>query len=193
MARTIQHPSLPALKAAFPNVKLLVGEFRDMITVIVPRENILAVARFLHDDPSQKYDLLAELNGVDYLNYPGARHRFGVNYGIVSIDNGSRRLWLRVYLDPEGETLPGTGLRDEDQLSKGDPGLKVSSVTSVWPGAEWMEREVYDMYGIIFTGHPDLRRILTWNGFGSHALRKDYPLRGVGERENYKIVTREGA
>jgi NADH-quinone oxidoreductase subunit C len=193
MARTIQHPTLPALKAAFPNVKLLVGEFRDMITVIVPRENILEVARFLHDDPSQKYDLLAELNGVDYLNYPGARHRFGVNYGLVSIDNGSRRLWLRVYLDPEGETLPGTGLRDEDQAAKGDPGLKVSSVTSVWPGAEWMEREVYDMYGIIFTGHPDLRRILTWNGYGSHALRKDYPLRGVGERENYKIVTREGA
>ena len=193
MARTIQHPSLPALKAAFPNVKLLVGEFRDMITVIVPRENLLEIARYLHDDPAQKYDLLSELNGVDYLNYPGARHRFGVNYGLVSIDNSSRRLWLRVYLDPQGDTMPGTALRDEDQAEKGDPGLKVSSVTSVWPGAEWMEREVYDMYGIIFTGNADLRRILTWNGFGSHALRKDYPLRGVGERENYKIVTREGA
>jgi NADH-quinone oxidoreductase subunit C len=193
MSRTIQHPSLPALKAAFPNAKLLVGEFRDMITVIVPRENLLEVARYLHDDPSQKYDLLSELNGVDYLNYPGARHRFGVNYGLVSIDNGSRRLWLRVYLDPQGETAPGTGLRDEDQVEKGDPGLKVSSVTSIWPGAEWMEREVYDMYGIIFTGNLDLRRILTWNGFGSHPLRKDYPLRGVGEREDYKIVTREGA
>jgi NADH-quinone oxidoreductase subunit C len=56
-----------------------------------------------------------------------------------------------------------------------------------------MEREVYDMFGIIFVGHPDLRRILTWNGYGSYALRKDYPLRGIGERENYKIVTREGA
>ena len=193
MSRTIQHPSLPALKAAFPNIKLLVGEFRDMITVIVPRENLLEVARYLHDDPAQKYDLLSELNGVDYINYPGARHRFGVNYGLVSIDNGSRRLWLRVYLDPQGETAPGTGLRDEDQLEKGDPGLKLDSVVSIWPGAEWMEREVYDMYGIIFVGNPDLRRILTWNGFGSHALRKDYPLRGVGERENYKIVTREGA
>ncbi len=192
MSRTIQHPSLPALKAAFPNVKLLAGEFRDMITVIVPRENIAEVARFLHDDPTQKYDLLAELNGVDYLNYPGARHRFGVNYGLVSIDN-NRRLWLRVYLDPERDTEPGTALRDEDQLEKGDPGLKVDSVVPIWPGAEWMEREVYDMYGIIFVGNPDLRRILTWNGFGSHALRKDYPLRGVGEREDYKIITREGA
>lgn len=192
MSRTIQHPSLPALKAAFPNIKLLAGEFRDMITVIVPRENIAEVARFLHDDPSQKYDLLAELNGVDYLNYPGARHRFGVNYGLVSIDN-NRRLWLRVYLDPERDTEPGTAQRDEDQLEKGDPGLKVDSVVPIWPGAEWMEREVYDMYGIIFVGNPDLRRILTWNGFGSHALRKDYPLRGVGEREDYKIITREGA
>ena len=96
MSRTIQHPALPALKAAFPNIKLLVGEFRDMITVIVPRENIAAVARFLHDDPSQKYDLLAELNGVDYLNYPGARHRFGVNYGLVSIDHGRPPLAARL-------------------------------------------------------------------------------------------------
>jgi NADH-quinone oxidoreductase subunit C len=56
-----------------------------------------------------------------------------------------------------------------------------------------MEREAYDMLGIIFVNHPDLRRILTWNGYGSYPLRKDYPLRGVGERENYKIVTREGA
>ena len=56
-----------------------------------------------------------------------------------------------------------------------------------------MEREQYDLMGIIFVGHPDLRRIMTWNGFGSYPLRKDYPLRGVGERENYKIVTRESA
>ncbi|HTL27587.1 MAG TPA: NADH-quinone oxidoreductase subunit C [Tepidisphaeraceae bacterium] len=192
MARTIEHPALQPLKQRFPNVKLLVGEFRDMITVIVPRENILEIAQYLHDDPAQNYDLLSELNGVDYLNYPGARHRFGVNYGLVSIDN-SRRLWLRVYLDPQHDTTPGTAIRDEDLAASGDEGLKVSSVTSVWPGAEWMEREVYDMYGIIFTGHPDLRRILTWNGFGSYALRKDYPLRGVGERENYQIITREGA
>jgi NADH-quinone oxidoreductase subunit C len=192
MARQIEHPALQPLKTRFPNIKFLVGEFRDMITVIVPRENILEVSRYLHDEPTLKYDLLAELNGVDYLNYPGARHRFGVNYGLVSVDR-SDRLWLRVYLDPQEDTTPGTALRDEEQAEKGDPGLKVDSVTPVWPGAEWMEREVYDMYGIIFMGHPDLRRILTWNGFGSHALRKDYPLRGVGERENYKIVTREGA
>jgi NADH-quinone oxidoreductase subunit C len=192
MSSTIKHPALAPLKAKFPETKFLVGEFRDMVTVVVPREDILKVATYLRDDPDLRYDMLAELNGVDYLNYPGARHRFGVNYGLTSIPHGNR-LWLKVFLDPTLDTAPGTGIRDEDQVENGDPGLKVDSVTGVWPGAEWMEREVYDMFGIIFLGHPDLRRILTWNGYGSHALRKDYPLRGVGERENYKIVTRQGA
>ena len=192
MSRTIDHPALPVLKSAFPNVKFLVGEFRDMVTVVVPRENIVEVCRFLRDDPKLRFDMLAELNGVDYLNYPGAKHRFGLNYGLTSVENNTR-LWLKIFLDPEHDTAPWTGLRDEEVAEKGDPGLKVDSVTTVWPGAEWMEREAYDMLGIIFVGHPDLRRILTWNGYGSYPLRKDYPLRGVGEREDYKIVTREGA
>jgi len=136
--------------------------------------------------------MLAELNGVDYLNYPGAQHRFAVNYGLTSIVNNNR-LWLKVFLDPTMPTLPKTAPRDQDVIEVGDPGLKVESVTSVWPGAEWLEREAYDMFGIIFTNHPDLRRILTWSEFGSYPLRKDYPLRGVGEREAFKIITREGA
>jgi NADH-quinone oxidoreductase subunit C len=192
MARQINHPALAPLKARFAGDKLLVGEFREIVTVVVPRERILDVATFLRDDPSLRYDMLAELNGVDYLNYPGAAHRFAVNYGLTSVPNNSR-LWLKVFLDPERDTAPGQDVRDEAAVESGDPGLKLDSVTAVWPGAEWMEREVYDMYGIIFVGHPDLRRILTWNGYGSYPLRKDYPLRGVGERENYKIVTREGA
>jgi NADH-quinone oxidoreductase subunit C len=192
MARTIDHPALQPLKAKFPAIKFLVGEFRDMVTVVVPRENIAEVCRFLRDDPALRYDMLCELNGVDYLNYPGAAHRFGINYGLTSTPNNNR-LWLKVFLDPERTTAPGVDVRDEDAAKKGDPGLMIQSVTSIWPGAEWMEREVYDMLGIVFLGHPDLRRILTWNGYGSYPLRKDYPLRGVGERENYKIVTREGA
>ena len=195
MPRTIDHPALQPLKAQFPQHKFLVGEFRDMVTVVVPREAIVPVCTFLRDEPGLKFDMLAELNGVDYLNYPGARHRFAVNYGLTSIDH-NRRLWLKVFLDPQHDTAPGSEwntVRDEDVAEKGDPGLKVDSVTGVWPGAEWMEREVYDMYGIVFRGHPDLRRILTWNGYGNYPLRKDYPLRGVGEREQYKIVTREGA
>lgn len=190
--RTIEHPALQPLKARFPDTKFLVNEFRDMVTVVVPRENIREVAIFLRDDPALRYDMLAELNGVDYLNFPGARHRFAVNYGLTSIPNNNR-LWLKVFLDPERETTPGQDVRDEDAIENGDPGLKLESLCPVWPGAEWPEREVYDMFGIIFVGHPDLRRILTWNGYGSYPLRKDYPLRGIGERENYKIVTREGA
>jgi NADH-quinone oxidoreductase subunit C len=189
---SIAHPSLAPLKAAFGDAGLRVGQFRDMVTVVVPRERIVPICTYLRDDPAQRYELLAELNGVDYLNYPGASHRFGVNYGLVSVEHG-RRLWLKVFLDPTQETGPGTAPRDEAAMEKGDPGLKVASVTGVWPGAEWMEREVYDMFGVLFTGHPDLRRLLTWNGFGSYPLRKDYPMRGVGERENYKIVTRQGA
>lgn len=193
MPRKIDHPALPPLKATFPDVKFLVGEFRDMVTVVVPRENLCAVCTFLRDDPALRYDMCAEVNGVDYLNYPGATHRFAVNYGLTSVSKNSR-LWLKVFLDPTMETVPKSNSpRDEDVIAKGDPGLKVDSVCGIWPGAEWMERETYDMLGIIFVGHPDLRRILTWNGFGSYPLRKDYPLRGVGEREDYKIVTREGA
>jgi NADH-quinone oxidoreductase subunit C len=189
---TIQHLALQPLKAKFPDTKFLVNDFRGMVTVVVPRESIRAVATFLRDDPNLRYDMLAELNGVDYLNYPGARHRFAVNYGLTAVER-NERLWLKIFLDPERDTAPGRDVRDEDAMEKGDPGLKVDSVYPVWPGADWMEREVYDMYGIIFVGHPDLRRILTWNGYGSYPLRKDYPLRGVGEREQYKIVTREGA
>ena len=192
MPRTINHPALQPLKAQFPSSRFLVAEFRDMVTVVVPRGSIVPVCTFLRDDPSLRYDMLAELNGVDYLNYPGAKHRFGLNYGLTSTGNNNR-LWLKVFLDPTRDTAPGNDLRDEDVVEKGDPGLKIDSVCGVWPGAEWMEREAYDMFGIIFLNHPDLRRVLTWNGFGSYPLRKDYPLRGVGERENYKIVTREGA
>lgn len=195
MPAPIEHPALAPLKAQFPQHKFLVGEFRDMVTLVVPREALLEVCTFLRDEPTLKFDMLAEVNGVDYLNYPGARHRFAVNYGLTSVDF-NRRLWLKVYLDPQNDTAPGSDwnkFRDEEVVQKGDPGLKVDSVCGVWPGAEWMEREVYDMFGIIFVGHPDLRRILTWNGFGNYPLRKDYPMRGVGERERYKIITREGA
>jgi NADH-quinone oxidoreductase subunit C len=195
MAQTPTHPALQPLKTRFPDVKFLVGEFRDMVTVVVPREHLLRVCTFLRDDPNLRYDMLADVNSVDYLGYPGAAHRFAVNYGLTSIPHNNR-LWLKVFLDPDHDTAPGSEwnqVRDEDILQKGDPGLKVDSVCGVWPGAEWMEREVYDMMGVIFVGHPDLRRILTWNGYGNYPLRKDYPLRGVGERERYEIVTREGA
>ena len=192
MSHTINHPALQPLKAQFPEVQFLAREFRGMVTVVVPRANLLAVCTWLRDDPNQRYEMLAELHGVDYLGYPNATHRFAVDYGLTSVSN-NKRLWLKVFLDPTGDTSPGHDVRDEEVIEKGDPGLKVDSICGIWPGGEWMEREAYDMFGIIFVGHPDLRRILTWNGYGSYPLRKDYPLRGIGEREDYKIVTREGA
>lgn len=192
MAAVVHHPALQPLKLKFPEIKFGVKEFRGMVTVVVPRDQIVVVCSYLRDEPSLRYDMLAELHGVDYLNYPGATHRFAINYGLTSIANNNR-IWLKVFLDPSRDTSPGHDVRDEDVLEKGDPGLMLGSVCGVWPGAEWLEREAYDMLGLIFTGHPDLRRILTWNGYGSYPLRKDYPLRGVGEREDYKIVTRDSA
>ncbi|MEM6562171.1 MAG: NADH-quinone oxidoreductase subunit C [Planctomycetota bacterium] len=193
---TIKHPALEPLKRQFPEFKLLAREFRDMVTVMVPREKIVEVCGFLRDDPNLRYDHCTEINGIDYYGFsqktPG---RFAVTYGLTSIPHDSR-IWLKVFLDPEHETAPDSeanSYRDEEAAEKGDPGLMLPSVCGVWPGAEWMEREVYDMFGIIFAGHPDLRRIMSWNGFGNFPLRKDYPLRGVGEREGYKIVTRETA
>jgi len=141
--------------AKFPEIKFLVAEFRQMVTVVVPREHITQVCRFLRDDATLRYDHLTELNAVDYLNYPGAKHRFAVNYGLTSIPNNNR-LWLKVFLDPTMDTAPRTNiLRDEEVIEKGDPGLKLDSVCGIWPGAEWPEREAYDMMGVIFVNHPD--------------------------------------
>lgn len=190
MAAIPPHPALPLLKARFPQLRMLVGAFRDMVTVVVPREHIVEVCRFLRDEPSLRYDYLCELNAVDYLGFPGAEHRFAVNYGLVSTATGNR-LWLKVFLDPVSPTTLNSAPTDEEILDKADPGLKIDSVTCVWPGAEWPEREAYDMFGIVFVGHPDLRRIFTWSGFGNYPLRKEYPLKGLGERESFKTVSRD--
>ena len=189
-----RHPALPRLKEKFAGIGLGAGEFRDMVTVRVPRDSIVDVLTFLRDDADLRYELLHELNGIDYLKYPGgAPGRFAITYGVTSLKHNSR-LWLKVFLDPERSTAPGENeFNDEDAQEAADPGLVVDSVTGVYAGAEWPEREVYDMLGIVFRGHPDLRRLLTWNGFNARPLRKDYPLRGVGEREDYPIVSRETA
>ena len=151
MARTITHVALEPLKAKFPAAGLKVGEFRDMISVAVPREHILEVCRFLRDDPNLHYDMLAEVNGVDYLNFPGASHRFGVNYGLTSVEKNNR-LWLKVFLDPTLDTGPGSAPRDEEILEKGDPGLKVASVCPIWPERSGWSARCIDMLGIIFVG-----------------------------------------
>jgi NADH-quinone oxidoreductase subunit C len=178
---TIDHPTLPLVKAAFPDVKFKATEFRDQATLIVPPEHLHAVMRYLRDDPACDYNFLSDVGGIDYLDYPAETlGRFAVFYLLTSFAHECR-LTVKVFLDPTVDTS-GT---------EPDPALEVDSVTDIWPGAEWPEREVYDMFGIRFSNHPDLRRILMWEGFPAYPLRKDYPLRGRGEREQYRVVERD--
>lgn len=134
--------------------------------------HLLDVLRFLCDDPRTRFEQLCDLTCVDYLNFPDATDRYGVVYSLLSLTH-NHRLWLKCYVN--------------------DPAPKLPSATGIYAGAEWMEREVFDMFGVVFENHPDLRRILTWDGFEAHPLRKDYPLRGKGERENYEVLTRDSA
>ncbi len=172
--------AIQALTQRFPDIAfdprpLLVrpdGSSAGQICIAVPPDRLLQVMTFLRDDPRAAFDQLSDLSCVDYLRFPGARDRYGVIYSLLSLAHG-HRLWAKVYLN--------------------DPDPEVPSVTSVWKSADWMEREVYDMFGVRFAGHPDLRRILTWDGFQSYPLRKDYPLRGKGEREDYPVLTRESS
>jgi NADH-quinone oxidoreductase subunit C len=177
----LDHPSLARVKAAFGDVKFLATEFRGQTTLVSPPKDLHRVLRFLRDDPECDYTLLSDVTAVDYLGYPSKTPgRFAVVYLLVSHAH-NRRLTVKTYLDPSLDT---GGIQV-------DPALEVDSVTDIWPGAEWREREVYDMYGIRFRNHPDLRRILMWKDYPAHPLRKDYPLRGRGERELYRVVDRE--
>jgi NADH-quinone oxidoreductase subunit C len=177
----LDHPSLLLVKAAFSDVKFLATEFRGQSTLVVPPMDLHRVLRFLRDDAACDYNALTDVTAVDYLGYPSKTPgRFAVVYLLMSLTH-NRRLTVKTYVDP---TLDTTGIEV-------DPGLEVDSVTDIWPGAEWREREVYDMYGIRFRNHPDLRRILTWKEFPAHPLRKDYPLRGRGERETYRTIDRQ--
>jgi len=141
--------------------------FRDQRRVIVKPERLYAFLECLKN--ACGFDMLAELTAVDYLKYPDARDRFGVVYILLNTGTGER-MTVKTYLNEPDLTLP--------------------SVFGLWKGSDWLEREVYDMYGIVFAGHPDLRRILMPEEFTSFPLRKDYPLRGRGERHNFPVITR---
>jgi NADH-quinone oxidoreductase subunit C len=144
----------------------------DQMGVRIPPDRLLEVMRFLHDDPRCRFDQLCDLTCVDYSEFHGATDRYGVAYSLLSTVH-NHRLWAKCFVN--------------------DPAPSVPSVVGIWKGADWLEREVWDLFGVKFEGHPDLRRIVTWEGFESHPLRKDYPLRGRGEREDFDVVTRESA
>ncbi len=185
----LDHPTFPLVKQRFAGIKMLATEFRGQATLVAAKENLHDLLAFLRDDTQCAYDFLSDVIGIDYLHYPapqgalaGVAGRFSVVYNLVSTSL-NRRLFVKVYLNP---TLDTQGVDD-------DAALHLPTATDLWPGAEWTEREVFDMFGIRFDGHPDLRRILTWESYPAHPLRKDYPLRGRGERESYKIIDRESA
>ena len=179
----LDHPTFKVVKEAFPAKRFRATEFRGQSTLIVEPGDLHGVMAFLKGDPRTDYNFLADVAGIDYLNYPAKQiGRFAVVYNLICFARDDR-FFVKVHLDP---SRPTDGIEE-------DPALYLDSVTDIWPGAEWPEREVFDMFGIRFRNHPDLRRILLWEDYPAHPLRKDYPLRGRGEREQYRVVDRTSA
>jgi NADH-quinone oxidoreductase subunit C len=143
------------LKSQFPNAVLDVKEFRGETTVHVAKDALVSVCRFLRDEPSSLFDYLSDLCGADAY---APENRFEVIYNLYSMTL-NHRIRLKVFVD-ESE-------------------LHCPSVTSVWEGAEWPERETYDMFGIHFDGNKDLRRMYMPEDFEYYPLRKDFPLMGI--------------
>jgi len=127
---------------------------RDELTIVVKRPAIRQACTILRDDPTLQFNFLADITGVDW--YPN-EPRFDVVYHLLSIPR-HKRLRLKV------------------RLAGDDP--SVESITSVWPSANFFEREVYDLFGVRFSGHPNLRRIMMPEDWDGHPLRKDYPVEG---------------
>jgi NADH-quinone oxidoreductase subunit C len=154
------------LKASLGADGFTASDFRDNHRLVVSADKLYAALESLKHGG---FDLLADITATDYLHYPNAKDRFGLVYILTNTTTGDR-VNVRTFVN--------------------EPDLSVRSAFPLWKGADWMEREVYDMYGIEFDGHPDLRRILMPEGFVGYPLRKDYPLRGYGERHNFTIITR---
>jgi NADH-quinone oxidoreductase subunit C len=152
VAKTVEQ-----IYARFPEAIIEVTTFRDETTLVLHPEYLVAVATFLHDDPAEQFTFLADITAVDWLE---REPRYDVVYHLLSMPY-RKVLRLKVRVGEPGEEHP-----------------EVPTVTGVWPAANWFEREVYDLFGIVFTGHPDLRRILMPSDWSGHPLRKDYPLTG---------------
>ncbi len=176
----LNHPTIPRVKSQFPDQNIKAALFRHQTNLIVPTAIIHDLLLFLRNDTQSHYDMLADLFGIDYLNYPSPTPaRFAVVYNLLSTTL-NHRIFIKTLLNPSLDTT--------DALD--DPALHLPSCCDIWPGAEWNERETFDMFGLHFDNHPDLRRILTYESFPAHPLRKDYPLTGRNERTNFKIIHR---
>lgn len=147
---------IDAAKKVLGDALLDASEHVGEVMLVVRRESIVDVCRALRDTPGFEYQQLMEIAGVDY---PERAERFDVNYCLLSLTK-NRRIKIKVMTDEQSP---------------------VPSVTGLWPVAGWLEREVFDMYGVPFSGNPDLRRILTDYGFEGYPFRKDFPLTGYVE------------
>jgi len=150
-----------ALQAALGDKLASVVTALGEVTAVVKQQDLLAAATLLRDTPELRFEELIDLCGVDYLHYGDGAwdgKRFAVVYHLLSLTH-NRRLRVRVFCD-------------DDEFPV------VDSVIGAWPCANWFEREAFDLFGIMFSGHPDLRRILTDYGFVGHPFRKDFPLSG---------------
>jgi NADH-quinone oxidoreductase subunit C len=162
---TIRNDTLTeSLKIAFGERLASVEETHGMVTAVVRAGDLLAVMRELRDRPEFAFDQLTDLCGVDYSSYGGRAWDgpiYAVVYHLLSMVH-NRRVRVRVFAADDDFPV-------------------VDSVIDVWPSANWFEREAFDLFGIMFTGHPDLRRILTDYGFIGHPFRKDFPISGTVE------------
>jgi NADH-quinone oxidoreductase subunit C len=147
----LDHPILVQLRERFPREVLAIHAWRGDLTAEVAPTSIVDVCRFLRDDATLAFDFLSDLTAVDYL---GSTPRFEIVYHLKSLTRGHR-------------------LRLKARVTEDTP--HIDSVVGVWRGADWLERETWDLYGIRFLGHPDLRRIYLYEEFEGHPLRKDYP------------------
>jgi NADH-quinone oxidoreductase subunit C len=145
---------LQRLRERFGNALLEVRVWRHETTIHLQAQDLVGICRYLRDDPDLTFDFLSSLTGVDRLRLPEHSPRFEVIYHLYSLQH-KRRLRLKVRVD-DGEAVP--------------------TVTGVWESANWHEREVFDLFGVPFAGHPDLRRILMPDDWEGHPLRKDYPV-----------------
>ncbi len=150
------NPTVAAARATFGDAIGRAVEARAETSVTVSAARLVDIMGWLKDTPGQGYNYLVDITAVEYRD---KERPLEVVYQLRSLERKAN-LRLKVELDPRGE-------------------LAVDSVTSLWAGADWLEREVYDMFGVVFAGHPDLRRILMWETYAEgHPLRKDFPLRG---------------
>jgi len=166
----IERIEVQRIRDEFPGAIVEVNEFRGDTRITVRRESIVEVLTLLRDDPELQFDFFSECLGVDYLDPAtggyilGKANRFEVVYNLLSV------LDTRIGKGRNARIFIKVGVPEDDPV--------VPTVVDVYPGANWPEREVYDMFGITFDGHPDLRRILMSDDWVGHPQRKDYPLGG---------------